>query len=226
MQQTGFHLMHFFWNVPAKQTPPPRRLSRAIPVSRGAVAATIVAAITIAGCSVSRSGGAGGGATMGTAIPDVRVAATGSAPDRTGIRTAPRFTEIGETAGLRYEWKIAGKRPLNILQTIGNGCAFLDYNRDDNLDVLLVGPTLALFAGDGKGAFRDVSVQAGLRSLKGIFSVVRPATWTTMGLRTCISAATARACCCGTGPASGSRMFPRGPALSRSHGEPRAALPT
>ena len=30
-------------------------------------------------------------------------------------------------------------RPLNILQTIGNGCAFLDYDNSGNLSVLLVG---------------------------------------------------------------------------------------
>jgi hypothetical protein len=76
---------------------------------------------------------------------------------------------VAGTAGLNYHWKIAGKRPLNILQTIGNGCAFLDYDGDGNLDILLIGPKLALFRGDGKGHFTDVSEQTGLSKLSGHF---------------------------------------------------------
>src|SRR5258708_3042994 len=41
-----------------------------------------------------------------------------------GVTTAPPFVDVAEAAGIRYEWTIPGKRPLNILQTIGNGCAF------------------------------------------------------------------------------------------------------
>jgi hypothetical protein len=42
------------------------------------------------------------------------------------------FREVEIEAGLNYRWTISGKRPLNILQTIGNGCAFLDYDNDGN----------------------------------------------------------------------------------------------
>src|SRR5207248_3856453 len=82
---------------------------------------------------------------------------------------APRFSDIAAAAGLHYAWEIPGKRPLNILQTIGNGCAFLDYNNDGNLDILLVGSRLALYAGDGKGHFTDVSAETGLAGLTGHF---------------------------------------------------------
>ena len=64
---------------------------------------------------------------------------------------------------------IPGKRPLNILQTIGNGCAFLDYDRDGNLDILLIGPKLALYRGDGKGHFSDVTQETGLDRLSNHF---------------------------------------------------------
>jgi hypothetical protein len=64
---------------------------------------------------------------------------------------------------------VAGKRPLNVVQTIGNGCAFLDYNNDGLLDILLVGPQLALYKNVGNGRFSDVSVQVGLNRLKGHF---------------------------------------------------------
>jgi len=90
-------------------------------------------------------------------------------PDAPAAPPAPRFSDIAAAAGLRYAWEIPGKRPLNILQTIGNGCAFLDYNNDGNLDLLLVGSRLALWAGDGTGRFTDVSQETGLAGLTGHF---------------------------------------------------------
>jgi hypothetical protein len=82
---------------------------------------------------------------------------------------SPYFREIGREVGIDYHWEISGKRPLNILQTIGNGCAFLDYNNDGNLDILLIGPKLALYKGDGKGHFTDVTAETGLDKLQGHF---------------------------------------------------------
>jgi hypothetical protein len=52
---------------------------------------------------------------------------------------------------------------------VGNGCGFLDYNNDGNLDVLLVGPKVALYQGDGTGRFTDVSAATGLARLSGRF---------------------------------------------------------
>ena len=63
---------------------------------------------------------------------------------------------MGEESGLHYQWEVPGKRPLNILQTIGNGCAFLDYDNDGNLDILLVGPQLALEGFDRGGRRRSI----------------------------------------------------------------------
>ncbi len=80
-----------------------------------------------------------------------------------------RFTEVAQKAGIRYRWEAPGKRPLNILQTIGNGCAFLDYDGDKNQDILLVGPRPALYRGDGKGNFTDVTSITGLAKITGHF---------------------------------------------------------
>ena len=79
-----------------------------------------------------------------------------------------RFVEIASTAGLDYRWKLA-KHPTDILDGVGQGCAFLDINNDGNLDVLFVGPHPALFLGDGKGHFTNVTHAYGLDTLHGQF---------------------------------------------------------
>lgn len=80
-----------------------------------------------------------------------------------------RFVNVAAAAGLKYRWEAPARRPLTILDSIGNGCAFLDYNNDGNLDILLVGSKLALYQGDGKGRFTDATAEAGLASLTGRF---------------------------------------------------------
>ena len=86
-----------------------------------------------------------------------------------GLAGDSLLVNVTRSAGIQYEWKVQGTHPLNILQTIGNGCAFLDYNNDGNLDVLLVGNKLALYKGDGKGHFVDVTHETGLDKLSGHF---------------------------------------------------------
>jgi hypothetical protein len=91
-------------------------------------------------------------------------------PPPPSVPAAPAlFSDVAESAGLHYQWTVAGTRPLNILQTIGNGCAFLDYDNDGRLDILLVGPNLALYKGDGQGHFTDATHQMGLDKLHGHF---------------------------------------------------------
>jgi len=81
-----------------------------------------------------------------------------------------RFVDVADAAGLNYEWTLPGQTPRNIQQTIGNGCAFLDYNSDGKLDILLVGPRVALYQGDGSGKFHDISHETGLDKLHGDFA--------------------------------------------------------
>jgi hypothetical protein len=85
------------------------------------------------------------------------------------LSSVRQFTDITAAAGISYKWEIPGKRPMNLLQTIGNGCAFLDYDGDGNLDILLVGSKLALYRGDGHGHFTDVTHTVGLDTLSGHF---------------------------------------------------------
>jgi enediyne biosynthesis protein E4 len=80
-----------------------------------------------------------------------------------------RFVDTAKQAGINYTWSMPKGSPRNILQTIGNGCAFLDYNNDGNLDIFLVGPKLALYKGDGRGHFVDVTHQTHLDQFHGHF---------------------------------------------------------
>ena len=97
-------------------------------------------------------------------------APTGAAAIGSAGAARASFVDVAEEAGLRYRWTVPGPRPLDILQTIGNGCAFLDYDNSGDLSVLLVGTDhVALFKGDGRGHFTDVSHLMGLDSLKGHF---------------------------------------------------------
>jgi enediyne biosynthesis protein E4 len=100
----------------------------------------------------------------------IRGAKTGSPSSaQQETNTVPRFQDIAKQAGLDYQWVVRGSRPLTILGTIGNGCAFLDYDNDGNLDALLVGDRVSLYKGDGRGHFVDVSHQTHLDQLHGHF---------------------------------------------------------
>ena len=116
--------------------------------AKSAVAAAIALTLPFAGCSRQ---------------PSSHVQPTAAVPPPPV--NAPVFVEA--QAALNYQWQAPSRSPQNILDTIGHGCAFLDYNGDGCLDILLVGPTVALYQGDGKGHFRDVTAEAHLDKLKG-----------------------------------------------------------
>jgi len=72
------------------------------------------------------------------------------------------FLDVTQAAGLSYRLTPA-RRPLRILESVGSGCGFLDYDRDGLLDLLLVGtPRCALYRNRGDGTFGDVTQNAGL----------------------------------------------------------------
>ncbi|MCW3051920.1 MAG: UnbV, partial [Chthonomonadales bacterium] len=82
-----------------------------------------------------------------------------------------QFVDVAAQAGVARVYSAGGKPniPLTILQTIGHGGSFLDFNRDGNLDFLLVDTNLTLYQGDGQGHFTDVTRAAGLDRFHGHF---------------------------------------------------------
>ncbi len=95
----------------------------------------------------------------------------------------PVFVDVTQKAGIGAFRNVQGGDPNNkphIIEVMGGGAAFLDYNNDGNLDILLVrGSTIdnfrkkggdavcALYRGDGKGHFEDVTRAAGLSASHG-----------------------------------------------------------
>lgn len=103
--------------------------------------------------------------------------------------TAPvTFAEVSRQAGIRFTHTHGGIGDKYMPEAMGSGCAFLDYDGDGWLDVLLLngkplrgiaeagagkvsvrplppaneGPTPALFRNNGDGTFRDVTRGSGL----------------------------------------------------------------
>lgn len=78
------------------------------------------------------------------------------------------FRDVAREMGLEYRFSHGGTPPLNILELMGAGVAFLDFDSDGWLDILCVSlPRPALFRNIEGRRFEDVTEQAGLGVLRG-----------------------------------------------------------
>jgi len=103
------------------------------------------------------------------AAPTVRDAPTVEPPTVT-------FTDITEAAGITFKHVNGAYGKKLLPETMGGGCAFLDYDNDGDQDILFVNssqwpdqlpqaqpaPTMALYQNDGHGKFTDVTEAAGM----------------------------------------------------------------
>ena len=96
-------------------------------------------------------------------------------PARTppATQAAGLFEDVTERAGISFRHTNGAVQRYLFLQTIGGGCAFLDYDNDGFLDVLLLScgdfppsnsaaRNLTLYHNNGDGAFTDITVGSGL----------------------------------------------------------------
>lgn len=82
------------------------------------------------------------------------------------------FRDVASDAGLDFRWGHGGRSPLVITETLGHGSAFVDYDQDGLLDILLVGNRrLALYRNLGNGRFEDMTQKAGLTAEGDFYGV-------------------------------------------------------
>jgi hypothetical protein len=101
-----------------------------------------------------------------TPVPRARVAAV----------PRVRFTDVTDCAGIRFRHVNGATGKKLLPETMGSGCAFLDFDNDGHQDLLLLNgcpwpgfepaglpaPTPALYRNKGDGTFEDVTRVAGL----------------------------------------------------------------
>ncbi len=135
-------------------------------------------AIATAGCSDPEptSGGGSDGAAAGA--PDAQGDASQTATQVQGVdataATGPlAFTDVTEAAGIRFKHDSGAFGKKYLPETMGSGCAFIDYDADGWQDILLVNSTgwperkgarstSALYRNNHDGTFTDVTAAAGL----------------------------------------------------------------
>src|ERR671938_1046139 len=90
-------------------------------------------------------------------------------------KSAPvEFVDVTRSAGIRWGFRTLAPGARYIIETMGGGGGFLDYNNDGLLDIYLVcytqapqsDPTIklrdALYRNNGDGTFTDVTERAGI----------------------------------------------------------------
>jgi enediyne biosynthesis protein E4 len=108
--------------------------------------------------------GIGAGLLAG-ALPNLSIAS----PDTVGFR----LTDVSTAAGIHFEHNSGAYGGKLLPETLGSGCAFLDYDADGWQDILLVNSmdwpghkrqrtTLKLYQNNRNGTFTDVTKAAGL----------------------------------------------------------------
>src|SRR5207247_72166 len=70
-------------------------------------------------------------ATAGAPV-DLAAAPSGA---RRGVPVSVRLTDVAAAAGVRFQHEYGSQHPLPIVETMGSGCAFLDYDNDGRLDL-------------------------------------------------------------------------------------------
>ena len=104
----------------------------------------------------------------------VACAAVTTPTQKTRSNTQIEFVDRTAAAGIKWNLKTLANGPKYLIETMGGGGGFLDYNRDGLLDIYLVSYSLTeqsagasqlhdvLYRNNGDGTFTDVTESAGI----------------------------------------------------------------
>jgi enediyne biosynthesis protein E4 len=100
-----------------------------------------------------------------------------------GSRTSPvTFTDVARAAGLSFTHDNAASAEKYLIETMGSGCGWIDYDQNGLLDIYLVNGAAtslyipkrplrsALYKNNGDGSFTDVTEHAGVGA-EGLFGM-------------------------------------------------------
>jgi hypothetical protein len=97
-------------------------------------------------------------------------------------RTPVTFRDVAESAGIKFQHDNAASPEKYLIETMGSGCGWIDYDQDGLLDLYLVnGATThvyspnrpvrsALYRNNGDGTFTDITSKAGVGA-EGLFGM-------------------------------------------------------
>ena len=106
-------------------------------------------------------------------------------PARSLSGTAPipvKFVDVAASANLRFQHDDAASPEKYLIETMGSGCGWIDYDQNGLLDLYLVNGAAtrlytpkhslrsALFRNNGDGTFTDITVEAGVGA-EGLFGM-------------------------------------------------------
>jgi len=105
--------------------------------------------------------------------PGLRLVNALAAPARQTSTPGLRLVDVTSQAGIQFHHNSGAYGGKFLPETLGSGCAFLDYDRDGWQDILLINgmdwpghkrqrSTLRLYRNNGDGSFSDVTRKAGL----------------------------------------------------------------
>jgi len=96
------------------------------------------------------------------------------APDTTTAQNKIQFVDVTATSGIHFKHIDGRSGQKYLLETLGSGAVFFDYDNDGDIDLYIVNgaelpgftsfvaPTNVLYRNNGNGAFTDVTEKAGI----------------------------------------------------------------